>query len=324
MKNPIFTYSCAVVMVASLAVFGLSYLATLFPPEYAPAPGLVRVVSVAALMASFTAATFASMKSTEWAEVAFRAGARHRHTLFFAAIFAVACIVIEVTLGKMGALLVFGVDIGPSGVFWLTIMLTFFAIAPRLLAAIWAGMKAIASEAAKADDQVEHGRTLDRIRAVNEATSQRIQAGVSNLEQERKARAGSVHGSIALVGAAAALLGAGGDPASAQVEYPTVETAQSAPASSANEAKSAPVDLGDEAQSAPVRLPLAEMMRGPRDYAKFERMSALLDARPSMSNRKLALAVGAARPTIKAWRAHYRAQQALAYAQNGALLDNVA
>ena len=305
-------------MLTALIVFGLAGLAIKFaailPPAWEPVTSQAHTAMIVSLAAAFVAAAIASMRSAWHAERAHQAGPGYRHVMYLALGYSITCIVIEVAIGKLGAMMI-GLDVP---VLALTALLVFFAIAPRIVAFILSGLDGLVRAEAKDADTIEHGRTLDRIRAVNEATSQRIQAGVSNLEQERKARAGSVHGSIALVGAAAALLGAGGDPASAQVEYPTVEASNAAPVATAN---AAPVATVDQASPAEYHRGELSMARGPRDRAKYNQMAALLDSHPNMSNHKLALAVNASRPAIKQWRAHFRAQQALAFAQNGALLD---
>ena len=318
-------------MLYALIVFGISGLAIHFadslPAEWAPFISQAHTAMIVALAAAFIAASIASMQAAWHAERARQAGPAYRHIMYMSLAYSIACIVIEVAIGKLGAMML-GLDVP---VLALTALLVFFAIAPRIVAFILSGLDGIEHVEAKAADATEHGRTLDRIRAVNEATSQRIQAGVSNLEQERKARAGSVHGSIALVGAAAALLGAGGDPASAQVSYPVIDaqlsTTQNELSTTDYPELSTIAPVARELSTTQNELPPAArdgMRLGPRHVDAYARMQRILEQTPSISNRRLGRAISVHHATVKAWRAHYRAQQALAYAQNGALLDNVA
>lgn len=306
-KHPLST-GCAYVMLTALIVFGLAGLAIKYeevlPAAWAPLTSQAHTAIIVSLAAAFVAAAVASMRSAWHAERAYQAGPGYRHVMWLAMGYSATCIVIEVAIGKLGAAMI-GAEIDTMA---LTALLVFFAIAPRIVAVILSGLDGLARAEDKAEDSVEHQRTLERIRVVNETTGQRIQAGVSDLERERSAR--KVHGGVAAIGAAAALMGAGSEPADARVEYP---------AESVTLSTQGPL-LSTVSTPPPARM----MARGPQDTAAYDRMTRILSESPNLSNRRLARAISVHHATVKEWRAHHRAQLALAFAPNAQLLDAAA
>ena len=287
---------CAYTMLGALIVIGLPGVLQYLPQDkWGWLLTQARTASVFAMAAAFVAAAFASMRATWHAEKARRAGRAYRHIMVLALAYAGACIALEVSVGELGAHAL-GVRLPRIEVVALT--LTFLAIAPRLVSYILSGLSGIADDTMSKSDETEHRRTLERIKVVNETTAQRIQAGVSNLEEERLAR--RVGGGAMAIGAAAALLGAGGEATAARVDYP-VESAAVSTVSN--------------------RPPALMMAQGPQDAAAYDRMTRILRESPSLSNRRLARAISVHHATAKKWRAHYRAQQALAFAQNRELLE---
>ncbi len=255
MKNHPLSVACAYVMLGALIVFGIAGLALRFadslPAAWAGAIGQAKTAMIVSLAAAFVAAAIASMRSTWHAMRAHEAGRGYRHIMWLALLYSAVCIVIDVAIGKIGASMI-GLDIP---VWALTGMLVFFAIAPRIVAAILSGLDGLARAEGKADDQVEHIRTLDRIEASGRASSQRIQAGVSSLNRERVAR--KLGGGAAL-GAAAALIGASGAPTAAQVEYPAYDAAMSV--------ADAEREFADIAANIPANIPVAEEREFEREF----------------------------------------------------------
>ena len=304
---------CAYTMLGALIVIGLPGVLQYLPQDkWGWLLTQARTASVFAMAAAFVAAAFASMRATWHAEKARRAGRAYRHIMVLALAYAGACIALEVSVGELGARAL-GVRLPRIEVVALT--LTFLAIAPRLVSYILSGLSGIADDTMSKSDETEHRRTLERIKVVNESTAQRIQAGVSNLEEERLAR--RVGGGAMAIGAAAALLGAGGAPAEARADYPVVDAQL---ASAPNELRPAIAELSTMAHEAPPAV-RDEMALGPRHVEAYARMQRILDQNPNISNRRLARAASVHHATAKKWRAHYRAQQALAFAQNRELLE---
>jgi hypothetical protein len=200
-KHPL-SYACAYTMLGALVVFGLAGVSTkymdLLPAAWGPfilewAP----TGTVVSLGLAFVAAAVASMRSAWHAERALQAGPAHRRIFWLALAYTGACIIIEVTIGKVGAYMI-GKDVNTLA---LTALLTFFAIAPRLVSYILAGMDGIAREAADAEKARDDAHDLARLDIIEGKRNERIEKGVASLEAERRARNAAQTGVTAAAGA---------------------------------------------------------------------------------------------------------------------------
>lgn len=291
-KHPL-SLICAYVMLGALVIFGLAGVAIeyvdLLPPEWRPVTEYAQTAIVGSLAGAFVAAALASMLSAAHAERAHQAGKGHSLIMWMALGYAAVCIVIEVSIGKLGARMI-GAEVNTLA---LTLLLTFFAVAPRAVAWILAGLEGIEREQAEAAEDKEHRQTLDRIRVVNETTTARIDKGVADLEAERKSR-GSLGRGAATIGAAAALLGA---------------TAVDVPEATAN----VPIPFEErpqlhvepsEGEDIRLNIPGDNWKRGPRQANRNTFVEVLNKVRenPESSVSGLSREFGIDRKTAKIWR----------------------
>lgn len=299
-------------MVGALIVSGLAGIVLSFP-EYVPqfldpfADHALEAI-VTSLCAAFIAASLASMMAATYFERAWRAGRGHGRTLFAAAIYMIACIGIEVAIGKIGVQFL-QLD-GVSDIVIVAVC-TFFAFAPRLLAFVRSGIAAIDGQEQASKEAVEHERDLERVRAVTEAAEARIEAGKQAVEQERTpVRLRPVAGVAGALAAAAALSGA--HEAEAVTRYPVHDVARPAPA--ANDARTS------------VRDALFGLSVTKGNEEACGRFLALMDVDPSTSNRRMERILRAEghkthRTTIGAWKRKLKEAGVLVYPGNGDLLD---
>ena len=301
-KHPLST-ACAYVMLGALIVFGIAGISLTYtqmlPPEWVWLTAYAQTAIVLSLGAAFVAASLASMRSAWHAERALQAN--NGRIMWLALGYTTFCIVIEVAIGKLGAAYI-GAEVPTMALFAL---LTFFAIAPRLVAVILSGMDGIEREAAQEIDQGEKAHDLKRLEIIEGARAKRIEEGVKNLNEERAKRATSA----GLIGAAALLAGA-------------TATDAMIPQAHAFATETVARNGGEENEPDPVSF-----KRGvwAKNVSKYDRAKELFAAQPNISAKRVARAVGISKETAKNWR--IRAQAELAIAANpvnATLLDRTA
>jgi hypothetical protein len=298
MKNHPLSMICAYAMLLALIVFGLAGLSIQFvdmlPPSWAPLADNARTAIVVSLAVAFVAAAVASMRSAWHAERAHQAGPEHRHIMWLALGYSAVCIVIEVAIGKLGASM-----LGAQVSVWaLVALLTFFAIAPRLVAVILAGMDGIDRELMSTDGAIEHERTIERIRAVNETTTARIEKA-----EDRKThlRAVGMAGAAALVGVSAGVA----PEAAAQEQF-----------------EIAPAPLPAlHAVSTDANLPSGVWAEGPRPRhrAAFVNAMNIVHERPDIRPLHLGRELGVDHKTARRWKDW--ALAIIAHPENAALFE---
>lgn len=222
-KHPL-SMLCAYVMLGALVIFGLAGVAIeyvdLLPPEWRPVTEYAQTAIVGSLAAAFVAAALASMLSAAHAERAHQAGPGHNFIMWLAIGYTAVCIVIEVTIGKLGARMI-GAEVNTLA---LTGLLTFFAVAPRAVSWILAGLEGIDEEKAIAAEARANKHIIEATKAAKEASDARIAAGAIDLDTARNSRTGTMGKSVAAIGAAAALMGTGVmDLPEASANVPTFE-----------------------------------------------------------------------------------------------------
>lgn len=300
-KHPLST-ACAYTMLGALIVFGIAGISLTYtemlPPDWVWLTAYAQTAIVISLGAAFVAASLASMRSAWHAERALQAN--NGRIMWLALAYTAFCIVIEVVIGKLGAAYI-GAEVPTVALFAL---LTFFAVAPRLVAVILSGMDGIEREAVKADDRDEKAHDLARLEIIERERRERIQAGVKNLNDERAKRATSA----GLIGAAALLAGA-------------TATEAMIPQAHAFPTETVARNGGEESETDPV------FKRGvwAKNLSKYDRAKELFAAQPNISAKRVARAVGISKETAKNWR--IRAQAELAIAANpvnATLLDRTA
>lgn len=209
MKHPLSTL-CAYTMLVALIIFGVAGLALEYP-SMVPSDLRTGVQANAlpailfSLVAAFVAASLASMRAASHTERAWQAGEGHRRIFYVALIYTACCITIEVIIGKLGAHYV-GAEVNS---FALTLLCTFFAVAPRLVSYILAGMDGIERMEQEARADKTHTQDIERINAVKGEAEARINAGITSLDDARtggknrlgKAATGVLAGALALGGA---------------------------------------------------------------------------------------------------------------------------
>lgn len=303
-KHPLST-ACAYVMLGALIIFGIAGISLTYtemlPPDWVWLTAYAQTAIVLSLGAAFVAASLASMRSAWHAERALQAN--NGRIMWLALGYTTFCIVIEVAIGKLGAAYI-GAEVPTMALFAL---LTFFAIAPRLVAVILSGMDGIEREAAHEIDQGEKAHDLARLEIIEKAREARIQQGAVNLQAERDNRAKRAT-SAGLIGAAALLAGA-------------TATEAMIPSAHAFPTETVASNGGEESESDPV----FKRSVWAKNLSKYDRAKELFAAQPNISAKRVARIVGVSKETVKQWR--FRAQAELAIAANpvnATLLDRTA